>query len=146
MSQWNEVLLTLLEMPIPKRTDISDSDRAMKLATINNFLIASNLMIKLPGSDKYHLTADGYEYVLKDHQGQVWAYILECLNNLPSHDEALSLLFMLSDCTLGEGYPIVLTHSLTHLLTHSLTHSFTYLLAYSLTYLLTYSLTYSLTH
>ena len=106
VSQWNEVLLTLLSMPIPRRAEVSESDYNMKRQTINNFLIASNLMVKFPGTEQYQISADGYEYVLKDHQGQVWTYILEYLNRMSTHDEALSLLFMLSYCTLGEGYPI----------------------------------------
>lgn len=54
-----------------------------------------------------HITAKGYEYMLKSYQQQVWLFVFE---NIQHHeedrDEVLSLLFMLSYCEFGQGYPL----------------------------------------
>ena len=54
-----------------------------------------------------HITAKGYEYMLKSYQQQVWLFVFENIQNHEEHrDEVLSLLFMLSYCEFGQGYPL----------------------------------------
>ena len=52
------------------------------------------------------ITAKGYEYMLKSYQQQVWLFVYETIQHIEGRDELLSLLFMLSYCEFGEGYPI----------------------------------------
>jgi transcription initiation factor TFIIH subunit 4 len=62
-------------------------------------------------SGKLSITSSGYEYMLLDIQTQVWFFVLESLKGAgaaKSSDQVdiLFLIFMLSFCRVGEGYPL----------------------------------------
>lgn len=50
------------------------------------------------------MTAQGYEYMLKDYLSQVWDFVYTSIRYSRSQEQALSLLFMLSYCSQGRGY------------------------------------------
>ena len=50
------------------------------------------------------MTAQGYEYMLKDYLSQVWDFVYTSIRYSRSQEQALSLLFMLSYCSPGRGY------------------------------------------
>jgi transcription initiation factor TFIIH subunit 4 len=58
------------------------------------------------GKKGMRITARGYEFMLKDYLSQVWDFVMVAVKNSPSQEDALALLFTLSYCTAGKGYPI----------------------------------------
>ena len=99
--------------------------------TIEAFLVSTELISRQGKTAE--ITADGYEYMLKDHHdqvrprqkkggravpslltphwphvvdGQVWIYVMHALSRSSNQEESLSFLFMLADCQLGRAYPI----------------------------------------
>ena len=52
------------------------------------------------------ITELGYAYMLQPYQKQVWMFVYELIQSLQNKEELLSLLFMISYCEFGKGYPI----------------------------------------
>ncbi len=106
MFQWSKVLLTLLNKPILEENDVIENEDIIKKEIISNFLLESNLM-GVNVDDYYDITANGYRFLLMSPQEQMWTFILQFLKRIKiKQDEVLSLLFMLSECIIGHGYPM----------------------------------------
>ena len=89
-------------------------------STIDKFVCRSGLMANRGAAAKIdfskrskahvqnlHITVKGYEYMLKSYQQQVWLFVFETIQqHEDDRDEILSLLFMLSYCEFGQGYPM----------------------------------------
>eukprot|EP00603_Paraphysomonas_imperforata_P000804 CAMPEP_0114441746 /NCGR_PEP_ID=MMETSP0103-20121206/16547_1 /TAXON_ID=37642 ORGANISM="Paraphysomonas imperforata, Strain PA2" /NCGR_SAMPLE_ID=MMETSP0103 /ASSEMBLY_ACC=CAM_ASM_000201 /LENGTH=521 /DNA_ID=CAMNT_0001612897 /DNA_START=50 /DNA_END=1615 /DNA_ORIENTATION=- len=111
-SRWNTVLQFLVTADL----SLQVSPRVI------SYLLAAGLMQNLDedgqgppqkrlksgrSRGKLSITASGYEYMLLDIQSQVWLFVLECLKTATdSQVDLLGLIFMLSFCTVGEGYPL----------------------------------------
>ena len=52
------------------------------------------------------ITEKGYAYMLKSYQEQVWIFVYELIQIATDKEELLSLLFMISYCEFGKGYPV----------------------------------------
>jgi hypothetical protein len=97
--------------------------------TIDNFVRRMGLMAdsrsnsaqqssaKKPKSMKHlSITQKGYTYMLKSYQQQVWIFVYYLIQSSSNTEELLSLLFMMSYCQFGEGYPMqALTENQRHL-------------------------------
>jgi len=76
--------------------------------TAKRFFLSSGLVavgIDEGGVQRLLITVHGYEYMLKDQATQVWAFVLDYLGQSERPDEVLSLMFQLSFCEVGKGYP-----------------------------------------
>ncbi len=59
------------------------------------------------GLSQLKITQQGYAYMLKPYQNQVWYYVYQLIQSTyDKKEELLSLLFMISYCEFGKGYPI----------------------------------------
>ena len=117
-SRWNTILEFLVT-----------ADESLKISSsVVSYLLAAGLMQTrgdmppLKRSKGLHsnkinrnlsITSKGYEYMLLDIQSQVWLYVLQCLKNSENNQiELLRLVFVLSFCNVGTGYPVgLLSHS-----------------------------------
>eukprot|EP01038_Epipyxis_sp_PR26KG_P009707 gene9707-13065_t len=107
-SKWNELLSLLINS--------NNNDNSSQKSALESFVIRSGLMTLTNTSgvtssyrksnSNLQLTAKGYEYLLKDHNSQVWEFVYESLVHSNNQFESLSLLFMLSFCQYGNYYPI----------------------------------------
>lgn len=99
-NKWNEILSYIVNL-------IPLSSFPTNILYI--FVKRTNIMtegITSNGKKGMIITAKGYEFMLKDYLGQVWDFVLETIKYSKSQEESLSLLFMLSYCTFGRGYPL----------------------------------------
>jgi transcription initiation factor TFIIH subunit 4 len=99
--KWNEVLGYLVNL-------LPTSALPSNILTV--FVKRAGLMAEAtdPATNKrgMKITARGYEYMLKDYLSQVWDFVMVSIKHSTSQEDALSLLFTLSYCTFGRGYPI----------------------------------------
>lgn len=98
--RWNEVLGFLVNLLPP-------SSQPTNILLV--FVKRSGLMVDgvdANGKRGLVITAKGYEYMLKDYLSQVWEFVMVAMKFSQSPEDALSLLFTLSYCTLGKGYPM----------------------------------------
>lgn len=98
--QWNDVLGFLVNLLPPS---------ALPSNILVVFVQRAGLMINgVDGNGRKTLviTAKGYEYMLKDYLSQVWDFVMIAMKHAQSQEDAISLLFTLSYCTFGKGYPI----------------------------------------
>ena len=100
MDKWNEVLGFLVNLLPPS---------ALPSNILVVFVRRAGLMadaVDTNGRKALLITAKGYEYMLKDYHAQVWDFVMVAMRHAQSQEDALSLLFTLSYCTFGKGYPI----------------------------------------
>jgi transcription initiation factor TFIIH subunit 4 len=99
--KWNDVLGYLVNL-LPTN--------ALPSNILIVFVKRSGLMAEsidpATGKKGMRITARGYEFMLKDYLSQVWDFVMVAVKNSASQEEALALLFTLSYCTAGRGYPI----------------------------------------
>lgn len=92
MDKWNNILRFLLNLPevsIPSKSITEFMRKHMHIIT-----------------DQRSLTSKGYEFMLKDYRNQIWELIWSIVEQLPNHEESISLLFMLSYCRNNRPYPV----------------------------------------
>jgi len=107
---------------------INSVDEVPKGGTIEMFVRHTGLMEeetteagRKKKNAKLKIVAKGYEYMLKSYSAQVWTFVFEAMKAAPSHEEALSLLFMLSYCQFGKAYPVEPLTQTQRQLLHTLT-------------------------
>jgi transcription initiation factor TFIIH subunit 4 len=97
--KWDDVLRYLITTDKGSPIDASIKDLISKLGFVQS------------GVDEYGqrrllITAHGYEFLLRDHQSQVWVFVKETLEAYPNTCEVVSFLCTLSYCSVGFGYPL----------------------------------------
>ena len=122
LEKWDALLRFLL--------GIEGSSLVTPGGTIDNFVCRTGLMQNRGAHAKKYdsakrtrtqvmnlqISARGYEYMLKSYQQQVWLFVYETIQHIEGRDDLLSLLFMLSYCEFGEGYPLAALTSAQHAL------------------------------
>ena len=117
-----------LTLKIPSET--TQKLRISSLKAIRSFLLSSQLLSEIPLADKpdltnrpyyaleiesglvkqgytLQITAQGYEYMLKDRAHQVWLFIMNLLTRIKTNqEEIITLLCQLSFCHVGSSYPM----------------------------------------
>jgi len=109
--KWNDVLAFLVNLlpsnALPSNVLVMFVQREGLMVRTGAAGAGSKLSYTGGGSKaKLVITAKGYEYMLKDYLSQVWEFVTEAVKHSPSQEDALSLLFMLSYCSFGQGYPL----------------------------------------
>jgi hypothetical protein len=94
MDKWNNILRYLLNLSIP--------ESSMPSKSITEFMRKHMAII----TEQRSLTSKGYEFMLKDYRSQIWELIWRIVEQLPSHEDSISLLFMLSYCQNNRPYPV----------------------------------------
>ena len=106
--KWNDILRYLLQLKSP------GDDKSIEAFLLSSAgpglpgLLTRTGALKSGGNTlySYDITAEGYTFLLKDRQSQVWVNVLQTLMRSAQAEEALSFLFMLAGCEFGKCYPI----------------------------------------
>ena len=101
MDKWNEVLGYLVNL-LPSTSLPSN----ILIVFVKRSGLMAEAVDPVTGKRINKITARGYEYMLKDYLSQVWDFVMVAVKHSPNQEDALSLLFTLSYCTFGKGYPI----------------------------------------
>lgn len=99
--KWNEVLGFLVNLLPP-----SSQPTNILLVFVKRAGLMAEGVDASSGKRGLVITAKGYEYMLKDYLSQVWDFVMVAMKYSQSPEDVLSLLFTLSYCTFGKGYPM----------------------------------------